>query len=286
MCSKEEYLATNDVRQFVEWLSGVVVGKTEINFPHVNGTWATFGEAIQAYAWPNARNNGPAVVEDGRVWNFPQEAKFHLAANSTLQQNDEVLQGLRAGLRNAVGQDSADQAAWVDAIFLWGGVAHGGNNVWLTENQPGLRKILLETHFAISQNDDDLKLPKLRFNSGMTKVYSLLMDDFIIYDSRVAGALAFLVLRWADGQEISDSLMFRCMHAVGNQTRNPDSAIFGYTNNNDYLHAKWNIRANWVLQTALERLSGDAPGLRDVESGLFMMGYDLPVPQNPNLNAA
>jgi len=264
VCSKEEYLATNDVRQFVEWLSGVVVGETEINYPHVNGTWATFGDAIQAYAWPKRQNNGPAAVE----------------------QNDEVLQGLRAGLRNAVGQDNADQAAWVDSIFLWGGVAHGGNNGWLTENQPSLRKILLETHFAISQNDDDLNLPNLRFNSGMTKVYSLLMDDFIIYDSRVAGALAFLVLLWADGEEISDSLMFRCMHAVGNQTRNPDPTIFGYTNNNDYLHAKWNMRANWVLQTALERLSGDAPGLRDVESGLFMMGYDLPVPQDPNLNAA
>lgn len=33
-------------------------------------------------------------------------------------------------------------------------------------------------------------------NSGFTKLYSLIFDKFIMYDSRVAAALAFLVMRY------------------------------------------------------------------------------------------
>lgn len=40
----------------------------------------------------------------------------------------------------------------------------------------------------------------LRSNAGLTKVYSLVLDDFIIYDSRVAAALAWLVMIW--GREV------------------------------------------------------------------------------------
>lgn len=36
----------------------------------------------------------------------------------------------------------------------------------------------------------------LRFNAGMTKVYSLLADSLIIYDSRVAAALGWIVVKY------------------------------------------------------------------------------------------
>ena len=38
-------------------------------------------------------------------------------------------------------------------------------------------------------------------NSGFTKIYSLYIDDFIIYDSRVGAALGFLVRCYCEEKE-------------------------------------------------------------------------------------
>ena len=35
-----------------------------------------------------------------------------------------------------------------------------------------------------------------RFNAGITKVYSMVLENFIIYDSRVAAALGWLVAQF------------------------------------------------------------------------------------------
>jgi hypothetical protein len=140
----------------------------------------------------------------------------------------------------------------------------------------------------------------LRSNAGLTKVYSLALDDFIIYDSRVAAALAWLVTRWAreTGSHIPDHLKFVCMRAkeipskiqgVGpTKIRTPDSRLFPYfapsTNPKDHRkHAVWNQRANLVLTAALKHArakpasaaSAKFKTVRDVEAALFVMGADL-----------
>ena len=43
----------------------------------------------------------------------------------------------------------------------------------------------------------------LRFNAGMTKVYSLMCDNFIIYDSRVAAALGWLVMKYCRDRKLT-----------------------------------------------------------------------------------
>lgn len=291
--SKQEYLAKEEVQQFVQWLHSVVAGETQINYRHSRGSWVTLVDAMNAYAWPNKQNNGPNAFE--RVWTFPQQANFRLAANSTLQQNNTVLDRLQKGLKNAIVNPDEDIVPWLDAVFMWGGVARGGNTKWLERNRESLRQQLCSTLDAIELNLDELDLPELRFNSAMTKVYSLLAEDFVIYDSRVAGALAYLVEMWADGRGVSESLAFGCMPAAGNQCRNPNPAVFEYINNKAALHATWNIRANWTLEsvvispgvasTVAKEPTATGLNLREIEAALFMMGYDLPV-TNPNPRAA
>ena len=103
----------------------------------------------------------------------------------------------------------------------------------------------------------------------MTKVYSLLLKDFVIYDSRVAAALAWLVLLWQissrPGSQLHPELSFQCLKAKEYKSkknpkhpklRNPDSFQFSNLAANPYAHAKWNLRANWILTAAFPAIAG------------------------------
>lgn len=133
-----------------------------------------------------------------------------------------------------------------------------------------------------------------RFNAGITKVYSMVLENFIIYDSRVAAALGWLVAQFcrAGARELLDELRFPWMpakEAPGHKTpknRNPSShpREFPRMNNSPSRHAVWNLRASWVLQAELEEagvstrfneVPPDAAPLRRLEAALFMIGYDL-----------
>ncbi|OBS41134.1 hypothetical protein A9K79_02510 [Pseudomonas syringae pv. syringae] len=75
------------------------------------------------------------------------------------------------------------------AIFHWGGVyTSKGNKPWLLQNHLALHTVLRGVELDHSRGDDTTTIAGLRFDSGMTKVYSLLIDDFIICDSRFAAA--------------------------------------------------------------------------------------------------
>jgi len=57
--------------------------------------------------------------------------------------------------------------------------------------------------------DGDLDSPKfkrnLRVNAGMSKVYSLICESFIIYDSRVVAALGWLVMKYCSDRKLTSS---------------------------------------------------------------------------------
>jgi len=96
----------------------------------------------------------------------------------------------------------------------WGEVAPR-NEAWLRANEDGLAKCLARIAAALARDNDRADFgPGLRYNAGMTKVYSLLLDHFVIYDSRVAGALAWFAAAWATehgSRRIPGSLRFPCM---------------------------------------------------------------------------
>ena len=285
------------VNDFVIWLGKIIQGCEPINFcygPNPGNVWPLLYSVLANYKWPRATNKGPQPDPN---WMFPAGAQFCLDANSDLATNNAVLCNLQNGLRAAMLPSSGhDPALWVAAILTWGGVyTKTGNKAWLSKNRVNVQSIINSTKCALSADDDDLKLTvpplHLRFNSGMTKVYSLLLEDFIIYDSRVAAALAWLVWQWckSSGQAGSpppEALAFACMKArktINQKIRNPDKCAFPYLNADPYEHAKWNLRANWILRAAFPSpnssetsvASGNFKSLREVEAALFTMGYDL-----------
>jgi hypothetical protein len=184
-------------------------------------------------------------------------------------------------------------------VMRWGGVVRG-NVSWLTARQNGLAQLLKEVRAALHGGDvtrEPLASPSLRFNAGMTKVYSLICNDFIIYDSRVAAALAWMVARFqkktgADPASLEGLRFALPAHkesatAREPKRRNPSNELLTFPRlaaGSQY--AAWNLKANWLLNAVLDHPNARESGfaklgdrraqLRALEAALFMLGYDLP----------
>ena len=129
--------------------------------------------------------------------------------------------------------------------------------------------------------DDISKVSGLRFNAGMTKVYALLIPDFVIYDSRVAASLTWLANHWwTNVKQLSQAtlptnLRFGTLPANGSAQghRNAAPSTFPVITRADD-HYTWNVRANWLLSDALRQAgrSSKFATLREIEAALFQMG--------------
>ncbi len=277
---KNDYLRQPEVEAFTKRLAQVLNGET-IKYQH-NGNgdqYRTLWDAFNAYHWPN-RTTPIEIPGQPRLLRFPPGG---------FGENEALLTAMQAGLRRAYqGNNNQELFGWMRAIMQWGGVyryarnRENGNRGWLENNANGLVELLNPMiEQIVADNDDFSQIANLRFNAGTTKVYSLLRPNFIIYDSRVAAALAWLALQLpGNGQEVSDYLKFRCLPSQGgNHVRNPDTEIFPRMNNAGRMHATWNVRASWILSQALAVSKEVNPSsdwsLRKIEAALFIMGYDL-----------
>ncbi|MDL2358143.1 MAG: hypothetical protein QFF03_23070 [Pseudomonadota bacterium] len=286
-----------DTADFTAWLGEVIAGTKPLHFTYAPGTAGvddTLAAAKNRYCWPKKMTviDTPASV-------------ITLTRNSSLQRNQLVLDELSNGIRDCLAAKRPDEdalAGWVRAIMVWGGVYTetkngGGNAGWLKENRATLAAYLTRILPALSDASGNLPNPEgdLRSNAGTTKVHALILADFVIYDSRVAAALAWLVKKWASEHDVSpvvEHLRFACMKAntspSRSKPRSPDPDIFPYFAATGHIrnhrkHATWNLRANWVLRAALDKAIHSAGGksalsfqsVRDVEAALFMMGENL-----------
>lgn len=275
---KSTYLA--QTQAFATWMAHQLGNDSKLTHHYYRPNaadavhFSNLADAMRQYAWPvntTAREAGNAA--------------------SSLEANTLVLDRLKTALKSADTDESMRDACV--AVMQWGGVVNG-NVSWLAHNTVGLNALVHDMARLLDCDDDDMKrLPTdLRFNAGMTKVYSLLVDDFIIYDSRVAAALCWFVMQWArenNLETIPDALSFPCMpakesdHPRIRKIRNPGSGAWHFPrlNNHPRLHAQWNLRASWLLEAVLNEASSTtvfhqaAQPLRALEAALFMWGYDL-----------
>jgi len=150
----------------------------------------------------------------------------------------------------------------------------------------------------------------LGIDSGTTKIYSLICDNLVIYDSRVGAALGLLVRQWSEQEnihQIPDCLKFAWGDnqnnvSRGRRRRNPNAPgqnIFPYINNRGDDRRNHNIIASWLLQEVLNRDSQqgrearsdfqrlpNGQQLRALEAALFMVGYCVNPIYNTSCNAA
>ena len=114
--------------------------------------------------------------------------------------------------------------------------------------------------------------------AGYSKIYSAMIDDFPIYDSRVGCGLAWLIWLFFEDEQPDGSrelLMLRVPQDQGGNLRIPP----GFKPvNTPKQHADSNLKAAWILGELVKRPGPfrDLPKKRRVmalEAALFMIGY-------------
>jgi hypothetical protein len=276
------YKQRAEVKAFIEWLAQHLGSNQQLKHAYVNrktGKHWRFADLYDAY--------------QQYEWQHPGVPHLKVSAGCCAASNTNALNALSADL--SVANCDVSMVRGAKATMFWGGVS-ARNNQWLEVNQKGLANTV--TQVAQVLRGGDLDSPQfqkdLRFNAGMTKVYSLICQDFIIYDSRVAAALGMLVVIFCKEKglrTLPGGLRFPWAPAKEGENaavpkrRNPSKGdAFKFPGlRRGHHHAIWNMRASWILSQALAHHSaapspfhgGDAGALRRIEMALFMIGYDL-----------
>ena len=297
--NKQKYLKDNE--EFIEYLAKVIAGKIDINHTYDDRFLAkrkkeskrefkTLEDAFNKYYWPEP--------DDGYKKNYG------------------LLQGLSKGIRTAYAKQDPEESEVkeeVAKILLWGAGKEQAslykfNMEWIEKRKKDNNTIIDILKEAEKQYNDfefgKFDRTSLRSNAGFTKVYALLFDEFIIYDSRVAAALGLLVVKYFDSHKnnlLPDDLNFAWSPAAGNDNRNPSSKMYKfdrlYNNNTKHITSNWranviirqaiddainNYGCRWVLDGSdtanIDLKKADYSGaMRRVEAALFMLGKDIPV---------
>jgi hypothetical protein len=284
---KNDFLEKAIVKQFVEWMSAHLDSEM---FRH------RYANRRRGNDWGGDSLSGAFA---GYHWPHRGITRLGVPAGTSFESNAAALDALRRDLQAALSptpDDAAALAATCD-VMRWGGVSNG-NVSWLDANVDGLAKMLIEVRDALDAGDTGhptLVEAGLRFNAGMTKVYSLICQDFIIYDSRVAAALGWAVVKFCRAQSLASvpaELAFawapakEAPGANSPKLRNPatDGYVFPRLGSGT-AHAQANLLASWLLADVLDHpnaarsrfalVEDRANRLRALEAALFMVGYDL-----------
>lgn len=263
---RDDYLSTERVNGFIEFLIGEL-SKSEhpVWMCLKDYNWPTSSTAIP---YPNKSDSGIQVAVK-----FLPDIQ---CKSSKLEQSTKFLDQCKYGLRSALMAGETDDVLlrhWINAVFHWGGVQHK-NSTWAYENENLSIEIKTVWEAIKDLADDSPQLYqqlKFRFNSGLSKVYSLLVDDLIIYDSRVAIGLAKLIREHVDQDEVPEVLKLALPPG-----QNSAREITGFSRmNSSQTYLKWAIRVSWILSKALEELNRKKKSSiksRELEAALFMYG--------------
>jgi hypothetical protein len=226
---------------------------------------------------------------DGYVWN-KQDYNF----------NKTRLNEITTNLQAAKTPDDLYQAC-LDCLE-WGAGSkkfklYTANRDWLVikKTQGNFSSFLDDSYKQLSSSQPNLEgfikeNIQYRMNAGFTKIYALKYKCFIIYDSRVAAALGLLVRRYCQENELNQVPANIAFNWSNPKKRNPslNNYQFSSLNNDSKKHAKWNVKANWVLNAVVAEVARTATNkevpfwgvpanesLRALEASLFMVGYSV-----------
>lgn len=275
--NKDEYISDVHVRQFVTWMSANLETKA---FAHTywikreRKFWScsSLFDALEKYEWK-----------------FQEIARLSIPCGSSFKENTYALSKIKKSLVLSLktGDDFLALHA-ATAVMSWGGV-RGGNVDWLVRNQTGLSNLLLDMRSALNESDTRQRIldSNVRFNAGMTKIYSLICNNFIIYDSRVAATLGWGVVKYCKQnrlEKVPEELSFPRPPFRGEHKRDASVNKLKFPGLHSSLrYLQWNLKASWLLEAVLKHENAKSSGffkdgintLRALEAALFMIGYDL-----------
>jgi hypothetical protein len=281
--TKQEYLKRPIVNNFIEWLK-----KCDNDYKHSyfnrrsKKKWIckSLDDAFKRYNWSFKNSEG--------------QTKFEFS------DNENELNMLSENIKEAYKNKNIDNLfQYSSKICKWGGVLGGvkfGNLKTLIKNKSYLFEKYKKTEIVMSSDTaNDEKLGDIfNMNAGFTKIYSLLFDKLIIYDSRVGAALCLLVKDFCSINGISkipNELKFgwskakEDKYALNPKNRNPgkvgeDEFPDFNSRHKSHIHSKSMLRASWLIEKFITSTKGKdnvSKKMREFEAALFMIGYDLPI---------
>lgn len=286
--NKTDYLNSPTVKEFMQWIERRMVADSFLHKFTIK-KWnkpfcaTSLFSAYEQYWWP-FKGVIPGCTEKKEGCEFKKTFDY-------LTQLSEILKQSVSHKNLAQCQESCI------AVLKWGGVkARNSKIVQDMEDQlcDYLSFIIAKLdpdHIATGPQDNII------MNSGFTKIYALLVKDFIIYDGRVGAALGLFV-RWFCEEyclpEIPKELLFG--YGKGKEykpvqekpnRRDPSLGIYKFPQmtGKPEKHLHYNIRAGWLLKEIVHNTNsefGNLPwdGTLDMrlwalQSALFMIGYDV-----------
>jgi hypothetical protein len=280
--NRQEFLEKKVVKDFIDWIIPRISG--EIRFFHQyenlkeKTTWSCHSiyNAYENYSW--------------RFSCIIPGIEKKVSGNS-YKESEKALEQIEFGLKSALKNGDIELfGKFAISILEWGGVTRS-NDVKLEKLNVGILEYFNSTierldTLNVDTNDD---FSGIMMNSGFTKIYSLLIKDFIIYDSRVGAALGLLVKFFLQENNL-DYIPGELAFAYGNarptkgdksdiNRRNPSNDRFKFPvlRNNDKHHIFNNIRANWLLKEISNKslFKNESSPIRALESAFFMIGYSV-----------
>ncbi len=300
--NKSDYLEDDNITRFLDYLEKALPkfshSYTVRKAPRKGQEWR-----VRSFLAAVSPDDGDTLSQ-GYWWPFKCHVmsgkSFDLLQGDSLIGSAAALNKLRLLLEEALKENDDVKAQMAcQGVLEWGGVL-AGNQRRIFRQANGLATCLSDLKDCLNNPDiDDMDAAntiskKLWMNAGYTKIYSILAEDFCIYDGRVGAALGLLVRSYCENSdkplpEVPTLLMFPWGKGVGDDKvdqdrRNPslDNYIFPKLTSEKRgvkCHTVWNIRANWLIKKIAERLnvndSEELSAVRRVEAALFMIGYDV-----------
>ena len=266
--NRDEYLADEHVAGFTKWVGQLVTG--DLTLTH---RWKSRGTdfqctslygALEQYRWPD---NGHAL--DYRVTGR-RLREFRI--------NFEDIGAVDSRVKQAKFVDNAE------AIIRWGGIRPSRKlDEWRSTPPERLQALVEDIRGKLDpETGDTANLAGFYYmGSGFSKVYSVLIDGFPIYDSRVACALNCLVGIYCRRQKVGpkpDSLKLRMPPRQVPKTVRYHRCDRPRMNNDAAAYARDNLKAAWLLREMVREPGefGQVEWFEPVDAlqhALFMVGY-------------
>lgn len=214
MLNKFDFMNSTEVDQFIDFLRKEVFSSA-----------SQLQQYIDGYKWPENKNG------------------------LSFEQTFEKVVSFRAGLKSALNRHDADEAFDIFCnILRWGGVGVATKNINALKEIRGKGnfistlqgvRTLIQSYIIDNEN---FHFP---MNSGFSKIYTLLDDQFIIYDSRVAAQLCWLIKKCFNDNPMIFELGKCTYQAKVNRDPGKD---FPMLTGKPKKYFESNIKAAWILQ--------------------------------------
>lgn len=273
--NRDQYLSDRSVKGFIEWMKPMLCSQ---------------GSFRHSYCVP-----GKGVVTFSSIYDAFTQYEW---GNADFNQTSKMLDCFAARLNAAA--DTNNPAAFrstCEDILRWGGVLPR-NQRRLEALGPGIVMAFkraaaqLDPESADCRHLGNLQVPVARgqrpaylMNAGFTKIYSLMIPGFPMYDGRVGAALGLLSRSFCEASKpplrsVPANLAFPRGQGQS-RIRDASRGTLRYVsfNGRPLLQAEWNLKAAWLLGELCQHgCFGQLrknQRLRALEAALFMIGYDV-----------